>query len=266
MIFGRLEPDDPGALRLSTQAGWNQTSDDWRRVVALAGEGAFAGRVDGRLAATATVVRYDPGVAWIGMVLVDEAFRGRGYGTAILRRAVDHARATVGDAFGLDATDLGRPLYLKMGFVDVAPIDRWTGVLREGRSAAERLDAVDDALLRADRAACGADRGALLQSLPPTAWRTRGGHAFLRPGRAAAHLGPLVAAGPDDLSALLGAAARERRGGAVVVDAFRRHGIPEALGAAGLQVARRLTRMTWARPQVLLDGPGACAATAFEWG
>ena len=35
-----------------------------------------------------------------------------------------------GDAVGLDASDLGRPVYLKQGFADVAPIDRWEGVLR----------------------------------------------------------------------------------------------------------------------------------------
>ena len=266
MMIGRLDPDDPGALRLSTQAGWNQTADDWRRAVALAGEGAFAGRVDGRLAATATVVRYAPGIAWIGMVLVDEAFRGRGLGTAMLRRAVDHARTAVGDAFGLDATDLGRPLYLKMGFVDVAPVERWTGVLSDGGGAAERLGACDDALLRADREACGADRGALLASLPPTAWRTAGGYAFLRPGRTAAHLGPIVAGDAAALPALLDSAARELRGAPVMVDAFRRDGLPAALEAAGLRVARRLTRMTWARPQTLLDGPGVRAGAGFELG
>ena len=48
--------DLEGALRLSTQAGWNQIAADWERILALSPEGCVAGRMDGHLVATATVV------------------------------------------------------------------------------------------------------------------------------------------------------------------------------------------------------------------
>jgi GNAT superfamily N-acetyltransferase len=274
-----LRPEDvPDALRLSTQSGWNQTAADWTRVLEGSLDGAFAGRADDELVATASVVEYGPSAAWIGMVLVDQERRGRGWGTEMLRRAVGHAEWNVGEAFGLDATDLGRPLYLKMGFVDVAPIDRWSGVLKE-RPIERPLTWVEGDVLaqvaQLDREACGIDRTALLRHLrkdeetaawavfdddQPSAW------AFLRRGRLASHLGPVVAATPDGFRTLLAAAARELEGTPVLVDAFREEGTPELLAEAGLAIQRRLTRMTWKRPQKLLMGPGVRAATAFEWG
>src|SRR5687767_12042617 len=122
MDISRLTHDDlPDALALSTQAGRNQVAQDWERLVELSPDGCFAGRLDGRLVATATSASPAPGIRWIGMVLVDEAMRGRGFGRILLERAL--AQAAPEEAVGLDATDLGRPLYLKLGFQDVAPID-----------------------------------------------------------------------------------------------------------------------------------------------
>jgi hypothetical protein len=76
----------------------------------------------------------------------------------------------------------------------------------------------------------------------------------------------VVAATSAGLRALLAAAAKELKGQPVLVDAFREGGTPELLAEAGLEVSRKLTRMTWKRPQRLLMGPGVRAATAFEWG
>jgi GNAT superfamily N-acetyltransferase len=279
LLIEPLRPDDiPDALRLSTQAGWNQTARDWARVLEGSLDGAFAGRADGALVATSSVVEYGAQAAWIGMVLVDEASRGRGFGKRMLRAAVEHCARNVGEAFGLDATDLGRPLYLKMGFVDVAPIDRWAGVLREG-TIAHPLAWLEGEVLREsaarDREACGTDRTALLRHLRsdeetaawavledgrPAAW------AFLRRGRLSWHLGPVVAPSAGHFGTLLAAAAAELRGSPVIVDAFRTGENTGLLESAGLAVSRRLTRMTWKRPQRLLMGPGVRAATAFEWG
>jgi hypothetical protein len=69
--------DIPGALRLSTQAGWNQIDADWRRLIRLWPDGCLGGwRDDGTLVATATLATFDRSVGWVGMVLVDESCRG----------------------------------------------------------------------------------------------------------------------------------------------------------------------------------------------
>ncbi len=277
--FDSLTPRDlEGALRLSVQAGWNQTPADWRRLLDLSPGGCIAGRLAGRLAATATVVAYGARVGWIGMVLVDEAFRGRGLGTALLHEAVACAGRLGVEASGLDATDLGHPVYLKIGYSDVDPIDRWGGALRatgpaRGTIPIGRRDL--DAVAGLDSEACGVDRHELLSHLlsePEVAgWVCRDddglhGHAFLRPGREHAHLGPVVAEDAAALRMLLAAAAPLLKGRTVLIDAPRDPATSGALSAAGLEVRRRLTRMTRPRAVPLLLGERIRAVTAFEWG
>ncbi|HZK80536.1 MAG TPA: GNAT family N-acetyltransferase, partial [Humisphaera sp.] len=126
MKIDRLtEHDLPAALRLSTQAGWNQLEADWRRLITLWPQGCFAGRKDGKLIATATLATYGQSLGWIGMVLVDERHRGHGFGGALLAAALLAAKELGVQTVGLDATDLGWPVYLRRGFRDVGGIDRW---------------------------------------------------------------------------------------------------------------------------------------------
>jgi GNAT superfamily N-acetyltransferase len=274
-VVDRLHPEDLGeGLRLSTQAGWNQVAADWKRVLDLCPDGAYAGRLDGRVVATASVASFGNDAVWIGLILVDEALRGRGYGAAMFSRAIDRAREIAGEAVGLDASPLGRPVYLKQGFVDVSPIDRWGGALREIGTPfpPEGLGSASvDALAALDRKACGADRSRLLRHLREdpavTGFTVPGeGYAILSPGRLHAHLGPIVASDDAVFSRLLSGAARALRGAEVVVDAIRTPATSRVLEAHGLRIVRELTRMTLTRPQALLMGPAARAAVSFTWG
>ncbi len=262
LAISLLRSDDlPAALALSTQAGWNQTPEDWRRLLDLSPDGCFAGRLDGRLVATATAAAPAPGIRWIGMVLVDDACRGRGFGRLILERALEQA----GENVGLDATELGRPLYLKLGFQDVAPIDRWGGVLN--RPAPADAGTLDE-LLRLDREAAGVDRGALLRHLAAEPGvrllQARGGYAFLRPGRLWAQLGPVVA-DVEAFDALLGGAAALLDGAPVVIDVPRTPEREVLLCTRGLELRRALTRMTRGTPKPLLLAPALASAVCFEW-
>ncbi|MEJ7608085.1 MAG: hypothetical protein WKF37_17910 [Bryobacteraceae bacterium] len=56
-------------MALKNSAGWNQTEDDLRRVLRLQPDGCFGIEMEGRLAASASVVCYGSELAWIGMVL-----------------------------------------------------------------------------------------------------------------------------------------------------------------------------------------------------
>ena len=266
----RFGPDDLEAgLRLSTQAGWNQVAADWKRAHDLCPDGFFAGRLDGRVVATGCVASYGRSAAWIGLILVDTACRGRGFGAALFAKTMERAREVAGTAVGLDASDLGRPVYLKQGFVDVAPIDRWVGVLPAATATA--TTATFEQVADFDRRATGLDRSALLRHL----WEDRSGvafaipgagHAFLYPGRQHAHLGPIVAADDRTYVALLEQAAKVLNGAEVVIDALRTPATSTLLQSRGLQVARELTRMTLRSPQPLLTGPSVRAAVSFTWG
>jgi len=263
--------DLEAAVALSAEAGWNQTEADWRRLLDLSPRGCLAGRVQGALVATATSVGYGPEVRWIGMVLVARAWRGRGFGTAMLRRIVGEGAA------GLDATLLGRPLYLGLGFADVAPIDRWVGVLQPAPAAG--LEPLAEAgvaeAVEFDRQACGVDRGRLLEHLagePAVAgWVAVkngrcAGLACLRPGREHWQLGPVVCEDEGVLRGLLGRAGEHLQGRSVLVDAVRDEPRGAVLAAFGLRVQRRLIRMTRPAARAMLMGTRVAAATSFEWG
>jgi predicted GNAT family acetyltransferase len=230
--------------------------------------------MDGRLVATATVVSFGRTAQWIGMVLVDESMRGRGLGSTMFTRVIDLARERGGDAVGLDATDLGRPVYLKQGFADVAPIDRWSGILR-ATGPSDGLERVDrstfDDVATLDRAACGADRSEFLLHLmnePDVVGVTLpgSGFGFLRPGRTRGHVGPLVASDDAVCSRLLSRLAGLAQGSEVLLDALRSPGTSALLNRHGLEVARKLTRMTFGRPQPLLMGDPVRAIVSFEYG
>jgi len=277
LVIDRLLKDDlEGAMRLSTQAGWNQTEADWVRLFDLTPEGCFAGRLDGKLVATSTLVSYGARAHWIGMVLVDEACRGRGFGSAMLARTVDRGRE-LGGTVGLDATDLGRPVYLKQGFVDVAPIDRWSGTLKvtgDVRDVGLLERSMFDDIVRLDRAAGGADRRDLLLHLmnePEVFGVVTGesrmrGFAFIRPGRTCGHVGPMVAVDGADCLGMMHRLSQLAGGVPVLIDAVRTPVSTWLLERSGLAVARRLTRMTLGAPGSVLMGDHVRAIMSFEWG
>src|SRR5437870_2531869 len=56
---------------LRALAGWNQTRNDWRRLLTHEPRGCFIAEWDGSPAGTSTTTCYGTDLAWIGMVLVD---------------------------------------------------------------------------------------------------------------------------------------------------------------------------------------------------
>ena len=52
---------------LRAVAGWNQTLDDWRDLLALEPTGCFIAEWNGTPAGTATTTCYEKRVAWIGV-------------------------------------------------------------------------------------------------------------------------------------------------------------------------------------------------------
>src|ERR1043166_5775791 len=111
------DADLPLGMRLSEQAHWNQTDADWRRLLDMQPDGAFVAEWNGKPAGTALTTRFGP-VAWISMVLVDEAQRNQGIGTALVKHALEMLDRDRIPAVRLDATTLGQHLYEKLGFVE----------------------------------------------------------------------------------------------------------------------------------------------------
>ena len=281
------ESDIPAARRLSAQAGWKQLDADWRRLLSLWPQSCFAGRDDWALVATSTSQRMTSHSAWVGMVLVDEAHRGQGHGGALLDAALLAATKSGIQAVGLDATDLGRPVYLKRGFRDVAGIDRW--VLTPDRwtppahaasrqSGVEPLRAKFEEAMQFDRSATGISRRALLARLVDEAGaeslvlRPSGrttAFAIHRPGRSATHLGPVVADSESDAADILDrlpAHLTPAPISPILIDVPRGR-LDQWLTARGLlPAARRLTRKLSGAVKPDLLAPQIFAACGFELG
>jgi GNAT superfamily N-acetyltransferase len=254
------EGDLEGVLELTRAAQWNQTEDDWRRVLSLCA--CFGVEIDGRLAASGCVACYGKELAWIGMVLTLPEFRGRGCASTLMRASLDHALGEGIHAIKLDATAAGAPFYRKFGFEDECEVERW----RCGSSPANPVDEGDtgEPDWDLDRAAFGADRGALLRSFPH-AYFEAGGHAMYRPGFEAGHFGPCVARDGATARRLVSRAVS----GPSYWDLFSAHHAAKGLAhEAGFAPSRRLLRMSYQGRDVESgqDPELVYALSGFEWG
>src|SRR5581483_10199755 len=187
--------DTAAALELSTEAGWNQTENDWRRLLDLSPEGCLAIDVAGEVAATATVVVYERRLAWIGMVLTRTAYRGRGFAKRLMNEVLRLADSLGMESVQLDATDQGKPLYEKLGFRVEQAVERWQCEKVAVTSVPVPPTSFPAAVFSYDQLAFGANRSTLLQSLakshPPVVLNNS--YAMTRKGRTSEYLGPCIA-------------------------------------------------------------------------
>ncbi|HJQ56921.1 MAG TPA: GNAT family N-acetyltransferase [Vineibacter sp.] len=253
-----LQPEDAEAVwPLSIEAGWNQNVADWQFMLA---RGRALGVLDttGRWVASALALPLGPHLSWLSMVLVTQDQRRKGLGTQLLKNCLAHVEST-GAAAGLDATELGRPVYLPLGFRDLYRISRWR-IERAGVVAAAPVgvrlrpmsegDDVSVAAFDATRSAMR--RGYILAHLrqrrPDLAWvaergGTIAGFVVGREGRAATSVGPIVA---DDERVALALAGRALGAapGPFLMDAPDSHGgFANWLRESGATAPRYFIRM-----------------------
>jgi GNAT superfamily N-acetyltransferase len=248
--------DLPLGLRLKAQAGWNQLEADWRRALDLQPDGCFVAELDGAPAGTVATCVFGP-VAWVALVLVDAELRGRGIGTALMRRALDYLETEEVRSVRLDATPLGRPVYEKLGFVAQFTLHRFEGILPPGDAVPGIVAVSSDGyeeLLRLDRRITGTDRGRLLRRLfaeqPEAvrgAWRDDDleGYLTVRQGANAVQIGPCLATNAEAGRLLLSDAQRCYAGHRVFIDVpVDNRAAAAAVGDMGLTVQRPFLRMS----------------------
>ena len=252
-----VEADIADGLRLCRASGWNQTARDWEQFLRLTPGGASVAERDGRVIATVATMRYDTRFAWIGMVLVDPAERGRGVGT----RMLDEGLALVADVSlaGLDATPAGYPLYVKRGFREEYRIVRLQGTpperLPSPAAAVRPMLATDlPSVCAYDEWVFGAERAAMLHWMldgaPELAWVIEpegrlAGYTFGRLGHLFQHVGPIVADDERAAAALVTACLGGHASMPSVIDAPRRSGgWLQVLAGLGFTEQRPLTRMS----------------------
>jgi GNAT superfamily N-acetyltransferase len=254
----RLAPADAlGVLPLSIAAGWNQVAADWRLMLGLGR--AFGIKDGGEWIGSALALPLGPAVWWISMVLVREGRRRQGHGTRLLLRCIAEVAAS-GAAVGLDATALGRPLYLALGFRDCCEVSRWQGATPPEAAApapgigVRPVTGADlERIADYDAARSGFRRGAVLTDLwaraPALALVAHAGNGEIagfvlgRDGHRATHIGPIIAEDEGTGLALLGAAASRIRDGFIIDVPDEHAGLRRSLAAAGAAPARSYMRM-----------------------
>jgi GNAT superfamily N-acetyltransferase len=254
-----FESDIPAAMRLKDAAGWNQTEDDWRRLLMLEPNGCFGAIEDGRLVGTTTTTTYGDELAWIGMVLVDPQHRRQGIAAKLMSVAIDYLNWKAGTV-KLDATALGQPVYERFGFQVESLIERWSGtgsshgVEQEGFNG----DSLGE-LLALDRIAFNADRSKLIEALvnrasvPPVLMRDAdgelSGYALARSGTRADYVGPVVAKDPQQVETLLDQVLSQLHDRRVYIDFNKECSAGTGvLSDRGFVKERDLIRMTAGRP------------------
>ena len=258
-----MQPFDVSrGVELTVLAGWNQVPADWLRMLTLDPEGCFLAEAEpgGEIFGTTVCCRFGP-VGWIALVLVDEQQRGRGIGGSLMRSALQFADQSGVTTLRLDATELGRPLYEKLGFVTQFELARWGGVPKcrtraPGESSVRRGATLSSDCLALDRRATGTDRAKFLSQLaatyPANVFTTEDtltgessttGLLLMRPGRLAWQIGP-CAARTDSALALFAAALAEHPGEPVFADIpVSNISLSRLAEQSGLTVQRRLLRM-----------------------
>jgi len=196
-----IPKDIASAMELSKAANWNQTPEDWRRVLQFGGEGCRCIEDAGRIAATASLVPYGTRLAWIGMVLTRPEYRRRGFAKQLMEDLVARAEDANIRTLKLDATSEGRPLYESLGFVVEEIVERWGLSLnaetqdRRGDNGQVTSTQISDDVFGMDEEAFGASRRELLETLSEAGKcsATMHGYVLSRSGASAEYLGPCVA-------------------------------------------------------------------------
>ncbi len=120
-------PDSETVDRLEREAGFLRGPGEVSRRFRLDPRGFFQARdSSGKVVGTCATITYpDGGLAWIGGMYVIPPLRRRGVARTLLRACVAYARGRGCSVAGLDASDMGRPLYLAEGFTPVTTTTRW---------------------------------------------------------------------------------------------------------------------------------------------
>lgn len=271
IIIRAMHADDIAAgLSLSADEGWNQTAGDWNFLITSHGSICIAAVCKNEIIATTTAILYAGSVAWIGMVLVKKAYRGRGVSKLLLNHVLEKLQSF--PSVKLDATAQGQQVYTKFGFRDEYRIARMvntalpeTTVLPDDVLPEQIRPEHIPGIVALDEAVFGVNRAPLIEMLvnacPHKAWvllrnNSITGFALGRNGSKYHHTGPVTALAQSDAHLLVRHALNKLAGKPVVIDVLcDKEEWMSSLTATGFSTQRYFTRMYKTENPF----PGACS-------
>ena len=172
--IARLTVEDlPDCLTLAQDRDWRQEEAKWRLLFQL-GEVYGARDEDGALVGTTILTRHNDSLSAISMVLVASRCGGKGLGRQIMTRVLAEVEQGV---TVLCSTEMGRPLYDKLGFVATGVLHSYVGKLavdgRYPRRSRVATPADGPAIVALDAEVHGSHRQALVEALTSFALRIR---------------------------------------------------------------------------------------------
>ncbi len=244
------------ALDWAAEENWNPGLRDAECFYAADPEGFFIGEIDGEPVGSISAVRYGADFGFLGLYIVRQPFRGRGFGLKLWRRAMDH----FGERnVGLDGVVAQQANYRKSGFRFAYRNIRHRG---EGR-AADPGGLVDLASIafaevaRYDATAFPAPRPDFLEGwiaqdgavgVAATESGDLVGYGLMRPCREGFKVGPLLADDPEIADRLLRGLEARAGGAPVFLDSpdsnpaalalARRHGMTRVFETARMYTKR----------------------------
>ncbi len=253
--------DLPEAMRLKNAEGWNQTEKDWEVFVNGSQNINFVAEAGEKTVGTLTAINYGNDVAWLGMMIVDRSYRGLGISKNLMTTAIETLIKNQCKSIKLDATPAGRPVYVKLGFVEEYTIFR---LVHPGLEQPVFPDADTDkvvpvtekdlsGIVDLDTLVFGANRSELIRHLilhnPEKSFVLKErdkvtGFALGRDGTRFIQIGPVVAGNDADAAALVQKALDPLKGEAVVMDVLgKKDHLLKGLIQSGFENQRPLYRM-----------------------
>ncbi|WP_110684938.1 GNAT family N-acetyltransferase [Salinicola aestuarinus] len=241
--FETADLDD--ALTLSQRLGWPHRREDWAQMLEV-GSGLALRSETGALVGTGFCI--DQGaMATLGLIVVDDAWQGRGLGREMMERLMQLAGER---PVSLVATTAGAPLYRKMGFETCGLVCQYQGVIEPTAGptspALRRFGPEDrEALLSLapDNAVHGLAVNSALEGVLLDNSGEIEGVALWRAFGRGYHIGPVLADSASTTRALIEALLAAHPGDFVRLDLVDPPADDTWLQAAGLRCVDRVEQM-----------------------
>ncbi len=157
-----LQPAEWGDITHSFQ--FFDTHDFCHPIVAVA---------DDRIVGTANGI-CNGRTSWLSHIIVDESFRRKGVGAQLTRHMMNHLLSLGSRTLLLIATDMGQPLYEKLGFETVSSYLFFKGQQFTAQADMKHIRSLKtedhDAVYQMDRDVSGEDRSRMLRHFLLTGW------------------------------------------------------------------------------------------------